>query len=63
MFRTTNTYEGILIILIVGTIQTKQTSVGMSTQGDYIMRKQILDMIKREEDGHRRLRNFKAKTN
>jgi hypothetical protein len=63
MFSTTNTHKGVLIILVVRTIQTKQTPVGLSTQGDHILGKQIFDMVKREEDSHRRLRNFKAKAN
>jgi hypothetical protein len=62
MFSTTNTHKGVLIIFVIRTIQTKQTPVGLSTQGDHVLGKQVFNMIKREKDSHRRLRNLKAKT-
>jgi hypothetical protein len=62
-FPTTNTHKGILIVLIVGAIQAKQTPIGMSTQGNNRIGKQALYLVKRKEDGHKRLRNIKTETN
>jgi hypothetical protein len=62
-FPTTNTHKGVLIVLIIGTIQAEQTPIGLSTQGNNIVGKQAFYVIERKEDDHRRLGNIKTKTN
>jgi hypothetical protein len=58
-----DTDEGILIMLIVRTIQMEQSPVGLRTQRYHALRQKIFDMVKREEDRHGRLTNFKAIAN
>jgi hypothetical protein len=52
MLGSTDTNEGILIMLIIRTIQMKQTPVGLRTQRHHILRTQIFDMVKGEKDSH-----------
>jgi hypothetical protein len=59
----TNTHKGILIVLIVGAIQAKQTPIGLSTQGNNRVGKQALYVIKGEENGHGRLKDIETETN
>jgi hypothetical protein len=52
MLSSTHADEGILVMLIVGTIQLKQPPVGLRTQRYHALRQKIFDMVKREEDRH-----------
>jgi hypothetical protein len=62
-FSASHTHKGLLIVLIVGTIQSKQTPIGLSTQGNNVIGKQTFYVVERKEDGYRRLRNVKTKAN
>jgi hypothetical protein len=56
-------HKGIFIVFVVGAIQAKQIPIGLSTQRNNGIGRQTLYVIKREENGHRRLGDIKTKTN
>jgi hypothetical protein len=62
-FSAPHTHKGLFVILIVGTIQSKQTPIGLSAQRNCVIGKQTLYMVEGKEDGHRRLRNVKTEAN
>jgi hypothetical protein len=59
----TNAHKRVFIVFIVGAVEAKQTPVGLTTQGNNIFRAEVFDLIKRKENGDRRIRYFKSQTN